>query len=70
MTKAEAIQALHDGKRLSHRLFLPREFIEEKEGYYADEKGKPLAVPNFWRWRKGVYWDCDWYEYKEQNTEA
>jgi hypothetical protein len=68
MNKHEAIQALKEGKKVSHATFYPDEFIHLPKAYrhtdygasggVHDEHNTPL--PGFWKYRTAPRWDKDW----------
>lgn len=52
MNKEDAIKALRSGKKISHKYFSSDEYIEQKEGFYYDEKGYQIDIESFWYYRR------------------
>lgn len=64
MTKAEAIAAMQEGKKVTHRFFLPTEFIKFSEnGSIETEEGYLVTPLVFWSYRREPYWETDWELY-------
>jgi len=63
MTKTEAVNALFEGKKLTHILFTNEEWIENKEGLLVDEKGMKLDRTIFWINRTSTKWSTGWFIY-------
>ena len=66
MSKAEAIQAMHNGKKVTHYNFSDNEFIYMKDGEIYDENGYSMHG-EFWKWRQGECWEKDWSLYEPEN---
>lgn len=67
MTKTEAIQAMKNGKKVTHKLFFDDEYIfMDDHGVIRDENNYRMAGLNFdfWTDRKGPEWDRDWSVYE------
>jgi len=62
MTKYEAIQAMIEGKKVTHRFFLSNEFIYMENGMIFFENEIPAF--KFWQYRDSKSWDIDWSIYK------
>lgn len=60
MTKEEALLALKDGEKLSHRYFDPHEWVREEDGVYIFEDGCRCEPVDFWAFRDGNSWNYDW----------
>lgn len=60
MTKEEAIFAMENGEKVTHRVFLPEEYIYMSSGELYDEDGRHLYQHHFWQQRKGELWDTHW----------
>jgi hypothetical protein len=62
MNKIEAIQALSEGKKLTHHLFGDDEFVmmSEENGTYKFEDGVKQFEEEFWKIRKDASWLTDW----------
>ena len=58
MTKDEAINAMQQGDKVTHRLFAGYEYIFMKDGVIFDDDNN--AMPNFWVYRWSPYWEKDW----------
>jgi hypothetical protein len=61
MTQTEARQALSEGKRISHSLFSPHEYLTlNEDGKEVTEEG--YVLPDlFWSIRQGGKWEKDWF---------
>jgi hypothetical protein len=66
MTKQEALQAMKDGKKVTHQLFVDEEFIYIKNEVIYDEKDYPMTGGqiDFWTDRKGDKWLYGWSIFK------
>jgi hypothetical protein len=62
MNKIEAIQALSEGKTLTHHLFSEEEFVKlsNNKEYYEFEDGVIQSVEEFWETRKDDTWFHNW----------
>jgi hypothetical protein len=70
MSKAEAIEAMKDGKKVTHRYFSPEEWMTMKksylEGWMIHLEDSVICSPaEFWRWRTDPTFDTDWSIYME-----
>lgn len=68
MNKAEAIESMNGGHKVTHPRFLGSDYIElciKSKHNYKDEQGNVFLDSNFWRWRTGPSWDKDWTIYKQ-----
>lgn len=61
MTKAEAIQAMQEGKKVTHLYFSPDEWMTMREGEIVLEDGVVCPQGDFWFYRWGPEWN-DGYE--------
>jgi len=74
MTKAEAIKALKEGKKITHRSFPPGAYLmQDVHGFYRDAKGYNWGYEGerFWKHKqRGMWWQCDYglYEPKKENA--
>jgi hypothetical protein len=71
VNKAEAKQALEDGKRLTHRHFSKDEWVEKAKyrvARYVFEDGCITKINEFWNHRVHENWNSDW-EIIEEKTE-
>lgn len=57
MTKAEAIQAMQKGCKVTHRYFFPGEWMTMRMGMIILEDGVVCTPQEFWRWRTNPVWD-------------
>lgn len=62
-TKYEAEEMMKAGEKLTHKVFLPGEYILLKDGVIYDHDGVPLR--DFWVFRTSKEWQTDWAVYKE-----
>lgn len=61
MTKEEAIQAMKEGKKLTHRYFTSKEWVTMKEdGSYLFEDGVSCSALEFWTLRGQEGFNIDW----------
>ena len=72
MTREEALQAMIDGHKVTHRFFTSDEFIYMKAQDIYTEEGYNMGTVNseFWRMRGdepgGELWHDGWSLYKEK----
>ncbi len=66
MSKDEAIQAMKEGKKVTHRFFTPTEFITMRSGHIVDELGYHLNAKQFWSFREHESFETDWSIYEPQ----
>ena len=58
MTKAEAIQAMKEGKKVTHYLLSPDEWMTMRcDGMVVLEDGVICTPEDIWRWRTSNDWD-------------
>jgi len=62
MTKEEAIKAMQNGKKVTHRYFTSTEWVKSNQSgtTYILEDGVECSPQEFWMWRKGIEWETDW----------
>lgn len=60
MKKAQAIHALHEGKKLTHMYFTEDEWVTDSGGGYEFEDGCKCTFNEFWQDRSDSGWDNDW----------
>jgi hypothetical protein len=63
MDKQKAIEAIANGSKVTHKRFLPDEWIAKHETsakHYIDEKENVISMGWFWKYRTHVQWDTDW----------
>ena len=69
MTRAEAIIAIEQGKKLIHYYFSPGEFIfKNSSGRYQTEDGCTLTKELFWDFHTSEIFDNDWEILQDQET--
>jgi len=63
MTKFEAIEAMKDGEKVTHRFFENHEFVcivkGDEEEYLFDD-GARCSAKEFWKYRYSMEWLSDW----------
>lgn len=64
MNKNEARQAMHEGKKVTHKFFAPYEWVSIQDGYLILEDGVKCSEEEFWKWRTNYWWDTDWEIFK------
>ncbi len=62
MTKAEAVQSMHEGYKVQHKYFGQDEYIYMKDGEIHCEKGYNIDS-EFWILRTEKHWESDWELY-------
>jgi hypothetical protein len=60
MLKNEAIQAMHAGKKVTHRYFISDEWVTIDNGEILLEDGYRCSEEEFWDSRTTSFWDTDW----------
>lgn len=60
MTKLEAINAMKDGHKVTHRYFTPDEFIFMKGNRIHTEDGANVFEDEFWKYRQNEAFLFDW----------
>jgi hypothetical protein len=60
MTKNEAIEAMREGKKVTHRYFTDGEYLYMENGMLFSEEGYHHRWFDFWNERKEHVWDIDW----------
>lgn len=63
MTKQEAIDAMKQGKKVTHKNFTKNEWMTMEGWKMIFEDGNVCHSEEFWRWRTGVVW-LDGYSIK------
>lgn len=66
-TRKTAKQWLKEGKKITHFLFMPGEFVyfNQERNSLVDESGILLSLKSFFIFRRETYWDEGWEIYKE-----
>jgi hypothetical protein len=57
MTKTDAILAMEQGKKVTHKYFSPEEWMTMKDGMIILEDGVQCTPQEFWGWRIGIDWE-------------
>ena len=65
MNKEEAIKAMQEGKKVTHRSFTDEEWMTMKDGKILTEEGYTHPFEEFWFWRKDPGWEKDYSLYLE-----
>lgn len=65
MNRSEAMQALREGKKITHVYFTDGEFVYLEEGKVMYEDGASSSVEFFWSIRENELWDKGWKIYEE-----
>ena len=61
MTKEEAIKAMKQGQRVTHKYFSPNEWVTiNKSGEYLFEDGYTISEQQFWKLRSSNEWETGW----------
>jgi len=61
MTKQDAITAMREGKKVTHRYFSNDEWVAlTATGLYLFEDGAICTSLLFWQDRQGEYWETGW----------
>ena len=61
MTKQEAIEAMEQGKLVSHRTFGAEEYIGEfAVNYFRNEEGYIIPKKQFWKYKNHPNFNKDW----------
>jgi hypothetical protein len=60
MTRAEAIKAMREGKKVTHYHFTPEEWVTQEHGMLLLEDGVRCSPGEFWKWRQDKAFDNDW----------
>lgn len=68
MNKAEAIEAMKAGAKITHVNFLPEEWIiMEGNKTIVTEECYAVSAAEFWRWRTGGNWDNGYSIWTQNN---
>jgi hypothetical protein len=63
LTKDQAIEAMQQGKKVTHRFFFDGEYVYMKDGRIHCEKDYDIHA-EFWQLRNNTAWETDWEIYK------
>lgn len=66
MTKTEALKALQEGKKITHKYFGPGEWIVLIDNYYEFEDGCQCPPDEFWSFREESQWLNNWKLYPQE----
>jgi len=58
MSQQDAMKALEEGKKITHRFFLPGEYVLIRDGKIFDESDR--YQDSFWEARYGLAWQTGW----------
>lgn len=67
MNKYEAINAMREGKKVTHRFFVDGEYITMDGNFIVDEAGNKFSQLDFWKDRIQEAWENDWEIVQEKN---
>lgn len=65
MNKEEAIQAMQEGKKVTHRYFTPDEWMTMRMGMVVLEDGVVCTPQEFWQWRTDSVWNNGYKLFEE-----
>jgi len=68
MNKIEAIQAMEQGKKVTHRYFSPDEWMTIENGMIVTEDGCKTAQSVFWNYRQDQAWNKDYEIFKTKEA--
>jgi len=63
MTKDEAIQAMREGKKVTHKYFTPDEWVTMEGDEILLEYGVRCDEYEFWKWRTSPIYETGWSLY-------
>lgn len=68
LTKGQALKALKEGYKVTHRYFTPEEYIYMKDGDIFTEEGYNAGDEycEFWTSKNTVEWQTGWEIYKDE----
>lgn len=66
MTRQEAIQAMREGKKVTHEYFTPDEWVTMEGNEIVLENGVRCDEYEFWRWRTPAIYETGWSLYTFQ----
>jgi len=64
MSRAEAIKAMREGKKVTHKYFSPDEWATQENGEIVLEDGVRCAPAEFWRYRMSEIFNDGWELFK------
>jgi len=65
MTQEEAVQAMREGKKVTHTYFFPNEWATIQDERVVLEDDSSCSISEFYRWRTDPFWLTGWSIYKE-----
>lgn len=60
MTRPEAIKAMREGKKVTHKYFSPEEWATLDNGEILLEDGVRCSPSEFWKYRRDPMFDDGW----------
>lgn len=65
MTKEEVLLHLRGGKKVTHKVFTEKTWIEQvSKSHYKDDLDNVHTIKTFWKMRTGKVWNNGWELYK------
>lgn len=68
MTKQEAINAMQEGKKVTHRYFTSDEWMTMVGGDIMTEEGYKVPPKEFWQYRTDEFWNDGFELFEPPNT--
>lgn len=69
MIKAEAIQAIENGQKVTHEYFTDKEWVcLDESGMYKTEDGYLTDQSVFWAYRTDISWETGWSVFEEPES--
>lgn len=65
MTRGEAIKAMREGKKVTHKYFSPDEWATQVNGLIHLEDGVRCEPNEFWKYRQQEFFNEGWEIFKE-----
>lgn len=65
MTKIEALQAMREGKKVTHCYFQPHEWMTIQNGMILLEDGVTITIDEFYNIRNQDSWDSEYSLYED-----
>jgi hypothetical protein len=60
LTKKQAIDAMRQGRKVTHRLFTEAEWVTIQDGLITTEDGYQCSITEFFNVRWSEYWYTGW----------
>lgn len=67
MTKAEALQVMREGHRVTHRYFQPHEWMMIKDNMIIFEDGTTITIEEFYNIRNQDSWENEYSLFEDSN---